>query len=138
MELFLWEHKRLWKRKSTQISVLLCLLYVVVFGSILSYQWFTFGSRTGYDNFSKQFDGYTNIRLYQQYARQFGGVLTDEALQEMVRDYQAIAEVDYQNSNLTNVCDQLLAVPTLSGSETSRGLPADERLCGAGGADRLL
>lgn len=103
MELFLWEHKRLWKRKSTQISVLLCLLYVVVFGSILSYQWFTFGSRTGYDNFSKQFDGYTNIRLYQQYARQFGGVLTDEALQEMVRDYQAIAEVDYQNSNLTNV-----------------------------------
>ena len=47
MELFLWEHKRLWKRKSTQISVLLCLLYVVVFGSILSYQWFTFGSRTG-------------------------------------------------------------------------------------------
>lgn len=94
MELFLWEHKRLWKRKSTQISVLLCLIYVVVFGSILSYQWFTFGSRTGYNSFRNRFDGYASIRACQQYAGQFGGVLTDEALQEMVRDYQSITDRD--------------------------------------------
>lgn len=94
MELFLWEHKRLWKRRSTQISVCLCLIYVVVFGCILSYQWFTFGSSTGYGNFGNRFDGYTNIRASQQYAEKFGGVLTDEALQEMVRDYQAILARD--------------------------------------------
>ena len=94
MELFLWEHKRLWKRRSTQISVCLCLIYVVVFGCILSYQWFTFGSSTGYGSFDNQFDGYTNIRASQQYAEKFGGVLTDETLQEMVRDYQAISARD--------------------------------------------
>ena len=90
MELFLWEHKRLWKRKSTQISVFLCLVYVVVFGCILSYQWFTFGSRDGYSSFSNRFDGYTNIRASQQYAEKFGKELTDESLQEMVRDYQMV------------------------------------------------
>ncbi len=94
MELFWLEHKRLWKRKSTQISVLLCLIYVVVFGSILSYQWFTFGSSTGYNSFRNRFDGYASIRACQQYAGQFGGVLTDEALQEMVRDYQSITDRD--------------------------------------------
>jgi len=92
MELFLWEHKRLWRRKSSRISVFLCLLYVFVFGCVLSYQWFAFGSSPEYGNgsFDNRFDGYSNIRASQQYARKFGGELTDEALQEIIRDYQAV------------------------------------------------
>ena len=38
MELFLLEHKKLWRKTSTKISVFLCFLYLVVFGSILSFQ----------------------------------------------------------------------------------------------------
>ncbi len=34
MELFLLEHKKLWRKKSVKISVLLCLVYTVIFGSI--------------------------------------------------------------------------------------------------------
>ncbi len=108
MELFWWEHKRLWKRRSTRISVFLCLLYVLVFGCILSYQWFTFGSRPGSGNgsFDNRFDGYANIRIMQQYARQFGGELTDEALQQMVREYQAVlASGDREAVNRTNWMD---------------------------------
>lgn len=108
MELFLWEHKRLWRRKSTRISVFLCMLYLLVFGCILGYQWFTFGSSTGYDSFSNRFDGYTHIRAMQRHAREFGGELTDESLQEMVRDYQqasaagddrALDNTDWQSIN---------------------------------------
>lgn len=108
MELFLWEHKRLWRRKTTQISVFLCMVYLVVFGCILSYQWFTFGSSAGYDSFSNRFDGYAHIRAMQRHARKFGGELTDESLQEMVRDYQrasaagddqALDNTDWQGIN---------------------------------------
>lgn len=106
MELFLWEHKRLWRRRSTKIGVFLCVVYVVVFGCILSYQWFTFGSHVGGSNFGNRFDGYANIRLMQQYARQFGGELTDETLQEMVRSYQAVyATGDREAVNRTNWTD---------------------------------
>lgn len=48
MELFLLEHKKLWRKTSTKISVFLCFLYLVVFGSILSFQWFSFGSSDDY------------------------------------------------------------------------------------------
>lgn len=91
MELFRLEHKKLWRKNSTRICVLLCLLYLVVFGSFLSYQWMIFGSRK--DNMgNNNFDGYENIRNCQDYVRKYG-MLTDESLQDWVRDYQRISEV---------------------------------------------
>lgn len=91
MELFLLEHKKLWRKTSTKISVFLCLLYLVVFGSILSFQWFSFGSSDDYTSaFGNNFDGYDMIRKSQEYSLMFGGELTDQSLQKMVGDYQDI------------------------------------------------
>ena len=92
MELFLLEHKKIWCRTSTKISVFLCFAYVVVFGSVLAYQWFSFGSSNPYKSpFGNNFDGYTNIKSSQAYAEKYVGELTDETLQELVRDYQDLA-----------------------------------------------
>lgn len=89
MELFLLEHKKLWRKTSTKISVFLCFIYVVIFGNILLFQWFGFGSSDDYTSaFGNNFDGYKMIRDSQEYAHTFGGELTDESLQKMVRDYQ--------------------------------------------------
>lgn len=91
MELFLLEHKKLWHKTSTKISVFLCFLYLVVFGSILSFQWFSFGSSDDYTSaFGNNFDGYDMIRKSQEYSLMFGGELTDQSLQKMVGDYQDI------------------------------------------------
>ena len=91
MELFLLEHKKLWRKTSTKISVFLCFLYLVVFGSILSFQWFSFGSSDDYTSaFGNIFDGYDMIRKSQEYSLMFGGELTDQSLQKMVGDYQDI------------------------------------------------
>lgn len=96
MELFLLEHKKLWKRTGTKISVFLCFLYIVVFGSILSFQWFNFGSKVDFNgnDFDRCFDGYAAIRDRQEYALSFEGDLTDESLQQIVRDYQQMEEAD--------------------------------------------
>lgn len=76
MELFLLEHKKLWRKISTKISVFLCFLYVVVFGSVLSFQWFSFGSADDYTSaFGNNFDGYSVIRNSQEYSLGFGGGL---------------------------------------------------------------
>lgn len=89
MELLKLEHKKLWRRKSVQIGVLLCFLYIVIFGGLLSYQWFQFGSPEDFtSSFGNNFDGYTNIREKQEYAKQWEGDLTEETLQAMVEDYQ--------------------------------------------------
>ena len=48
MELFWLEHKKLWRKKIVKICVLLCFVYYVIFGSILSFQWFGFGSSDAY------------------------------------------------------------------------------------------
>jgi len=89
MELFLLEHKKLWRKRSTKISVLLCFIYVVIFGNILSFQWFSFGSSDDYTSaFGNNFDGYGMIRDSQEHSLEFGGELTDESLQKLVRDYQ--------------------------------------------------
>lgn len=91
MELFLLEHKKLWRKTSTKINVFLCFLYLVVFGSILSFQWFSFGSSDDYTSaFGNNFDGYDMIRKSQEYSLIFGGKLTDQSLQKMVGDYQDI------------------------------------------------
>ena len=91
MELFLLEHKKLWRKTSTKISVFLCFLYLVVFGSILSFQWFSFGRSDDYTSaFGNNFDGYDMIRKSQEYSLIFGGKLTDQSLQKMVGDYQDI------------------------------------------------
>lgn len=91
MELFLLEHKKLWRKMSTRISVLVCFIYVVIFGSILSFQWFSFGSSDDYTSaFGNNFDGYGMIKDSQEHSLEFGGELTDESLQKLVRDYQEI------------------------------------------------
>lgn len=87
----LQRHKKLWRKTSTKISVFLCFLYLVVFGSILSFQWFSFGSSDDYTSaFGNNFDGYGMIRKSQEYSLMFGGELTDQSLQKMVGDYQYI------------------------------------------------
>lgn len=89
MELFRLEHKKLWRKNSTRICVLLCLVYCVGFGSFLVYQCITYGS-TKENHSGHNFDGYENIRNCQEYSRKYG-VLTDEGLQEWVRDYQRLS-----------------------------------------------
>lgn len=86
MELFRLEHKKLWRKNSTRICVMLCLLYCLGLGSILVYQWFIFGSAKDHHS-GNNFDGYENIRNSQAYIREYGE-LTDESLQEWVRDFQ--------------------------------------------------
>ena len=89
MELFWLEHKKLWREIIVKICVLLCFVYCVIFGSILSFQWFGFGSSDDYTSaFGYYFDGYTVIKDSQEYALSFGGELTDETLQQIVSDYQ--------------------------------------------------
>lgn len=89
MELFLLEHKKLWRKQMVKICVLLCFVYIVIFGSILSFQWFTFGSSDDYTSaFGNNFDGYGMIKDSQEYALAFGEELTDETIQQLVREYQ--------------------------------------------------
>lgn len=89
MKLFFEEHKRLWRRRSVRLCVLLVFLYAILFGGVLNFGWLTFGSvRDETVVFGNRFDGRENIRKKQEFARRYGGTLTDTALQEMVSDYQ--------------------------------------------------
>lgn len=89
MELFWQEHKKLWRKRIAKICVLLCFVYVVILGSILSFQWFAFGSSDDYtSSFGNHFDGYSVIRDSQEHAWTFDRELTDKTLQQLVRDYQ--------------------------------------------------
>ena len=99
MELFRLEHKKLWRKGSTRISVLLCFVYVVIFGNILSYQWFGFGSWKSehIGAFSNNFDGYSVIRENQAYSKKYGA-LTEETLQQWVKDYQRLYAADKGNN----------------------------------------
>lgn len=86
MELFLAEHKKLWKKKSTVISAVLCFIYIFIAVNILSFQWISFGSYK--DGFVNNFDGYAQIRNKQEYGEKWKGKLTDDLLQQMIIDYQ--------------------------------------------------
>lgn len=88
MELFRLEHKKLWRKTSTRICVLLCFLYCVVVGSFLAFQWITYGSAKE-NHGGRNFDGYENIRNNQAYVRKYG-VLTDETLQEWSGDFKSL------------------------------------------------
>ena len=95
MELFRMEHKKLWRKAIVKICVLICFAYVVIFGSILSFQWFNLGSMSGYETgFGNNFDGYSVIRSSQEYTAPFRGNLTDETVQQLVRDYQRMYNAD--------------------------------------------
>lgn len=95
MELFRMEHKKLWRRASVKVCVLVCFTYVVIFGGILSFQWFNLGSMGGHETgFGNNFDGYSVIRGSQEYVAPFCGDLTDETVQRMVRDYQRMLDAD--------------------------------------------
>lgn len=89
MELFRLEHKKLWRRTSVRVSVMLCFIYVVIFCGALNYQWFGLGSEGDATSaFGNHFDGWTEIRASQAQAAQYGGLLTDESFQRMVSDLQ--------------------------------------------------
>lgn len=89
MQLFIMEHKKLWRKASTRLCVLLCFIYVVIFCGVLSYQWFGFGSEGDPTSaFGNHFDGYAVIRASQKQAAQYGGTLTDQTLRQMVTDMQ--------------------------------------------------
>ena len=91
MELFLLEHKKLWRKRIVKICVLLCFVYIVIFGSVLSFQWFSFGSSDDYTSaFGNNFDGYGIIRESQEYGKTFGEDLTDESLQQIPPQYKQI------------------------------------------------
>lgn len=97
MELFVLEHKKLWRKASVKISVFLCFLYAVVFGGVLAYQWFTFGSRNDYTSpFGNNFDGYAMIRSKQEYGEGYGGELTDESFRQIVMDYQKLESANME------------------------------------------
>lgn len=92
MELFTLEHKRLWRKTSTRICVLLCFIYCVLYGGVLSFQWYLYGSE-GEDAtsaYGNNFDGYSMIRQSKELADSYGGYLTDETLQRAVEDWRTI------------------------------------------------
>ena len=88
MELIKAEHRKLWSRRSTQIGVLVYLLFTLVFGGVLSYQWFSFGSQwdSYSSSFENHFDGYENIRRKQEYASQWDTKAKDLA-QRFVKNF---------------------------------------------------
>lgn len=80
--------KTLAKEKCSDRRFTLLFVYCD-FGGLLSYQWFQFGSPNDFtSSFGNNFDGYTNIREKQEYAKQWEGALTEETLQAMVKEYQ--------------------------------------------------
>ena len=90
MELFALEHKRLWRTPRVWICVLLCFAYSVIWGTLFQYQWLGFGTQHDTtDPYDFSFDGYSNIRGFQEQFSQFGDNWTDETLQKMVAAYQS-------------------------------------------------
>ena len=104
MELFKLEHKKLWRKNSTKICTLLCFFYCVALGSVLVLQWGAFGSRKAAADGSRNFDGYENIRRCQAYFQKYGE-LTDETLQEWVRDYQRLHAVVVEEERTQGTAD---------------------------------
>ena len=104
MELFKLEHKKLWRKNSTKICALLCFFYCVALGSVLMLQWGAFGSRKAAADGSRNFDGYENIRRCQAYFHKYGE-LTDETLQEWVRDYQRLHAVGVEEERTQGTAD---------------------------------
>ena len=92
MELFALEHKRLWRSTRVWICVLLCFVYCVIYGGVLSFQWFVFGSE-GEDRtsaYGNNFDGYSQIQKNRELAASYGGYLTDETIQKAVNDWRTM------------------------------------------------
>lgn len=120
MDLIKAEHKKLWSKKSVQISVLLCFAYIIIFAGILQYQWFTFGSPKDETSiWGNHFDGYNNIRNHQKYAEQFGNLLTDSSFSDMVSNYQNLSESENDLSDWKVVNTWLQTMyPDLERSDT--------------------
>ena len=114
MELFALEHKRLWRSTRVWLCVLLCFIYSVLYGGVLSFQWFVFGSE-GEDTtspYGNNFDGYTTIRNYQEEFSQFGNLWTDETFQKMVEKYQSYDI--YEKPGLQSMGDWMVAQSLLN------------------------
>ena len=90
MELFALEHKRLWRTTRVWLCVLVCFVYSVIWGTLFQYQWFRFGTQHDTtDPYDFSFDGYSNIRGFQEQFSQFGDHWTDETIQKIVAAYQS-------------------------------------------------
>lgn len=120
MDLIKAEHKKLWSKKSVQVSVLLCFAYIIIFAGILQYQWFTFGSPKDETSiWGNHFDGYDNIRDHQKYAEQFGNLLTDSSFSDMISNYQNLSESENDLSDWKVVNTWLQTMyPDLERSDT--------------------
>ena len=108
MELFVLEHKRLWRTPRVWICVLLCFAYSVIWGGVFQYQWIGFGTTNdGTDIYGNDFDGYSNIRGFQEEFSQFGDEWTDETLQKIVAKYGSYDM--YERPGLRSMGDWQLA-----------------------------
>ncbi len=111
MEFFVLEHKRLWRTPRVWICVLLCFIYCVGWGGLLSYQWFDFGTPDDPTKgiYGNKFDGYSAIRNWQELADSFGDYWTDETLPEMVETYRSMQP----DAHLQSGADWVLALEYL-------------------------
>ncbi len=108
MELFALEHKRLWRTPRVWICVLLCFAYSVIWGTLFQYQWLGFGTQHDTtDPYDFSFDGYSNIRGFQEQFSQFGDEWTDETFQKMVAAYQSYDI--YEKPGLQSMGDWIVA-----------------------------
>ena len=108
MELFVLEHKRLWRTPRVWLCVLLCFVYSVVWGSVIWYQWPGFGTKNdSTDMYDNSFDGYSAIRGYQEEFSQFGDYWTDETFQKIVAKYQSYDQ--YERPGIQSQGDWILA-----------------------------
>ena len=124
MELFALEHKRLWRSTRAWLCVLLCFIYCVLYGGVLSCQWFVFGSE-GEDTtspYGNNFDGYTTIRNYQEEFSQFGNLWTDETFQKMVEKYQSYDI--YEKPGLQSMGDWMRRASSITCTRSWRTTPA--------------
>ena len=113
MELFALEHKRLWRTTRVWLCVLVCFVYSVIWGTLFQYQWFRFGTQNdATDPYDYSFDGYSNIRDWQEEFSQFGDHWTDETLQKMVAAYQSYDM--YERPGLTSRGDWVVAYTFLN------------------------
>ena len=105
MESLWWEHKKLWRCKSTWAAVAMILFYAL--GAFVAYQWSTFGS-TDPQTWGKYWDGYAHVRETQREARQWEGPLTEEKFQAMTAHWQQKSRAEQpalKAGKRTDACD---------------------------------
>lgn len=86
MEIFKWEMRKIWRRTSTKVVIVIALAYVIfstVYNSV-----YNLGSSNS-ESFGNNPDGISRIAEQYRYAEDFGGLLTEEALAGVYEQVQA-------------------------------------------------